>query len=197
MEKMRLDNPLEVPRVLSFLTYRRWGAEVVGLKDIPREEWPDNVPLHYYAYHIMVGLGTLFIAAMLGAGILLWRKKLYDSRVMLWILMLAAPFPFIANTTGWMTAELGRQPWLVYGILRTQDGYSATVSSGNTIFSLLGFMGLYLVLGILFVLLALREIGHGPQAEPAPGGGDGRSHSGGGSGGVPHAEIPSAHNEGR
>jgi len=170
MEKMRLDNPLQVPRVLSFLTYRRWGAEVVGLEDIPRDEWPDNVPLHYFGYHIMVGLGTLFIAAMLVAAFLLWRGRLYDSRVMLWVLMLAAPFPFIANTTGWMTAELGRQPWLVYGMLRTQDGYSATVSSGNTIFSLLGFMGLYLVLGILFVLLALREIGHGPGHHPDSGG---------------------------
>lgn len=162
MEKMRLDNPLEVPRVLSFLTYRRWGAEVVGLEDIPRDEWPDNVPLHYYAYHIMVGLGTLFIAALAVAAFLLWKDRLYDSRAMLWVLMLAAPFPFIANTTGWMTAELGRQPWVVYGVLRTRDGYSATVSSGNALFSLLGFMGLYALLGILFLFLVSREIGHGP-----------------------------------
>ena len=64
---------------------------------------------------------------------------------------------------GWMTAELGRQPWLVYGVLLTRDGYSATVSSGNTLFSLLGFMGLYLVLGVLFLFLAGREIAHGPE----------------------------------
>ena len=69
MEKMRLDNPMEVPRILSFLTYRRFNAEVVGLTDIPRDEWPDNVPLHYYAYHIMVGLGTLFIGIMPDRGI--------------------------------------------------------------------------------------------------------------------------------
>jgi cytochrome d ubiquinol oxidase subunit I len=93
-----------------------------------------------------------------------------------------------------MTAELGRQPWLVYGILRTQDGYSATVSSGNTIFSLLGFMGLYLVLGVLFVLLALREIGHGPESEPVP---IRTKSGGGGAGGAPHTEVPSAFNEGR
>jgi len=195
MEKMRLDNPLEVPNILSFLTYRRWGAEVAGLKDIPRDQWPDNVPLHYFAYHIMVGLGTLFMGLMLLSGFLLWRGKLFDSRAMLWVLMLAAPFPFIANNTGWMTAELGRQPWLVYGVLRTQDGYSATVSSGNTIFSLLGFMGIYLLLGVLFVLLAVREIGHGPgHSVPAthpPSGG------GGGSGGVPHTDVPSAFYEGR
>ncbi len=168
MDKLRLDNPLEVPKVLSFLTHRRWSAEVVGLKDIPRDQWPDNVPLHYYAYHIMVGLGTLFIAAMLIAAFLLWKGRLYDSRAMLWVLMLAAPFPFIANTTGWMTTELGRQPWLVYNVLRTRDGYSATVSSGNALFSLLGFMGLYLLLGILFLFLVAREIGHGPGEHPHP-----------------------------
>jgi len=162
MEKMRLDNPVEVPKILSFLTYKRFDAEVVGLKDIPRDLWPDNVPLLYYAYHMMVGLGTLFIATMALSAFLLWKGKLYDSRAMLWVLMLAAPFPFIANITGWMTTELGRQPWLVYGILRTEDGYSATVSSGNTLFSLLGFMGLYMVLSILFLMLVVRELGHGP-----------------------------------
>ena len=169
MENMRLDNPIEIPRILSFLTYKRFNAEVVGLRDIPRDEWPDNVPLHYYAYHIMVGLGTLFIAAMALSGWLLWRRRLYESRAMLWILMLAAPFPFIANIMGWATAELGRQPWLVYGILRTKDGFSPTVSAGNTIFSLLGFMGLYLVLGLLFLFLATREIGHGPEGHAPEG----------------------------
>ena len=68
----------------------------------------------------------------------------------------------------WMTAELGRQPWLVYGILRTEDGYSATVSAGNTIFSLLGFMGLYLLLGVLFLFLAARKVGHGPGGHGSP-----------------------------
>ena len=72
----------------------------------------------------MVGLGTFFIAVMVLAAFLLWRGRLYRSRWMLWILMLSAPFPYIANTAGWMTAELGRQPWLVYGLMRTADGYS-------------------------------------------------------------------------
>ena len=204
MENMRLDNPIEVPRILSFLTYRRFDAEVVGLKDIPRDEWPDNVPLHYFAYHIMVGLGTLFIGAMMVAAWLLWRRRLFESRAMLWVLMFAAPFPFIANTTGWMTAELGRQPWLVYGVLRTEEGYSATVSAGNTIFSLMGFMGLYLLLGVLFLFLAAREISHGPGGElvasgagPGGSGSGGDGFKGGGSGGVPSTDVPSAFNEGR
>jgi cytochrome d ubiquinol oxidase subunit I len=78
--------------------------------------------------------------------------------------MLAAPFPYIANTAGWMTAELGRQPWLVYGLMRTEDGYSKVVSAGNGMFTLLGFMGIYTVLGILFLFLIRREIERGPLA---------------------------------
>ncbi len=162
MEALHLDNPIEVPAALSFLTYRRWDARVEGLTSFPREDWPDNVPLLYYAYHIMVGLGTIFIVVMGLAAMFLWRRKLATARPVLWILMLSAPFPFIANTMGWMTAELGRQPWAVWGLMRTRDGYSHTVEAGNALFSLLGFMGLYLVLGILFLFLAQREIGHGP-----------------------------------
>ena len=74
MERERLDNPLAVPRMLSFLTYQRWGAEVRGLNAFPREDWPDNIPLLYYSYHIMVGLGTMFIALMVAAAWLLWRR---------------------------------------------------------------------------------------------------------------------------
>jgi cytochrome d ubiquinol oxidase subunit I len=77
--------------------------------------------------------------------------------------MLAFPFPYIANTLGWMTSELGRQPWLVYGLFYTRDGYSKVVSSGDTLFTLIGFVGLYFVLGVLFLLLAGREIGQGPE----------------------------------
>ena len=81
---------------------------------------------------------------------------------MLWILMLAFPFPYIANTAGWMTAELGRQPWLVYGLMRTSQGASPTVHSGTVLFTLIGFAGLYFVLGMLFLFLIGREIAHGP-----------------------------------
>ncbi len=93
---------------------------------------------------------------------LLWRGRLYDTQWMLWILLLCAPFPYIANTAGWMTAELGRQPWLVYGLMRTAAGYSKNVNAGNALFTLLGFMGLYLVLGLVFVLLISRTIARGP-----------------------------------
>jgi cytochrome d ubiquinol oxidase subunit I len=164
VEKRQIDNPLIVPKMLSFLTYQRWEAQVTGLDQIPQENWPSNIPLLYYSYHIMVGLGTIFIAIMLLAGVLLWNRKLFDARWMLWILLLSLPFPYIANTAGWMTAEIGRQPWLVYGLLRTADGYSKTVSAGNGWFTLLGFMGMYTVLGILFLFLVRREIERGPLA---------------------------------
>jgi cytochrome d ubiquinol oxidase subunit I len=165
MDKMQLDNPILVPKALSFLTYRRWSAGVKGLKDFPTGVWPDNIPLLYYSYHIMVGLGTLFIAIAVVAAFLLWRGKLFSSHWMLWILLLALPFPYIANTAGWITAELGRQPWLVFGLMRTADGYSKMVSAGNGMFTLLGFMGMYTVLGILFLFLVRREIEQGPEAE--------------------------------
>ena len=82
---------------------------------------------------------------------------------MLWVLMLAFPFPYIATTAGWMTAELGRQPWIVYGLMRTAEGASPTVESGTALFTLIGFCGLYFVLGVLFLFLIGREIAHGPE----------------------------------
>ena len=162
-DRLKLDNPLYVPKMLSFLTYRRWEAEIKGLTEFPRDQWPDNIPLLYYCYHIMVGLGTIFIAITAAAAWLLWRKRLFTSRWMLWILMLSFPFPYIANTAGWITAEVGRQPWVVYGLMRTEHGFSANVSAGNALFTLLGFAGMYALLGMLFLLLMWREIGHGPE----------------------------------
>jgi len=165
----KIDNPLVLPKMLSFLTYRRWEAEVKGLNAFPPDTWPENIPLLYFSYHIMVGLGTIFIAVMLLAAFLLWRGTLFESRWMLWVLLLSLPFPYIANTAGWMTAEIGRQPWLVYGLMRTAEGYSKMVSAGNGLFTLLGFMGMYTVLSILFLFLVRREIEIGPAVEAAAG----------------------------
>ena len=165
VEERKIDNPILVPKMLSFLTYRRWEAEVLGLDAFPQNVWPDNIPLLYFSYHIMVGLGTIFIAIMVVSVFLLWQGKLFGARWMLWVIMLSLPFPYIANTAGWMTAEIGRQPWLVYGLFRTADGYSKLVSAGNGLFTLLGFMGMYTVLGILFLFLVRREIEHGPASE--------------------------------
>ncbi len=164
-----LDNPIVVPSVLSFLSYRRWTAQVKGINSFPADQRPDSIELLYYSYHIMVGLGTIFIAIMGLATLLLWRRRLFQSRWMLWILLLAVPFPFIANTAGWFTTETGRQPWIVYGMLHTVQGSSTNVSAGNVLFTLLGFMGMYLLLGLLYVFLIVYETGRGPVlAEEAP-----------------------------
>ena len=169
IEHKTIDNPLIIPNALSFLTYRRWTAEVKGLNAFPEDDWPSNLALLYYSYHIMVGLGTIFIAVMVVSAFLLWRGKLFESRWILWILMLTLPFPYIANTAGWITAEMGRQPWLVYSLMRTADGYSKSVSAGNGMFTLLGFMGMYMVLGIFFLFLVHREIERGPDVDVAHG----------------------------
>jgi cytochrome d ubiquinol oxidase subunit I len=163
VENRRLDNPLVVPRALSFLTYQRWDAEVRGLNSFTPDRWPDNIPLLYYSYHIMVGLGTILIGVMALNAFALWRGKLYGSRGLQWMLMLAFPFPYIATIAGWITAEVGRQPWLIYGLMRTATGYSPRVSAGNTLFTLIGFMGIYTILAMLFLFLVYREIEEGPE----------------------------------
>ena len=168
-DERRIDNTLEVPAALSMLTYRRWNAQVTGLDAFPLDEHPDNIGLLYYSYHLMVGLGTLFLALMGVALLWLLRGRLLESRALLWALVLAVPLPYIANTAGWITAEIGRQPWLVYGLMRTAAGTSSRVSAGNGLFSLIGFMGLYVVLSVAFVLLVARTVARGAEeASPTP-----------------------------
>ena len=163
IQQRRLDNPIVIPNMLSFLTYRQWEAKVRGLNDFPQDQWPDTIPLLYFSYHVMVGLGTIFIAIMVLSAFLLRGARLYHTNWMLWLLMLCVPFPYIANTAGWMTAELGRQPWLIYGVMRTQHGFSPRVNTGNAWFTLIGFMGMYSVLAILWLFLVYREIEDGPE----------------------------------
>jgi cytochrome d ubiquinol oxidase subunit I len=169
-EKHRLDSTIAMPHFLSFLTSHNWNEKLTGLDDIPQKNWPDTVPLVYYAYHIMVGLGTI-LALIAGLGVLLlWRGKLYDNRPMLWALMLAFPFTYIANIAGWVTAEAGRQPWVIYGLLRTKDAASPadSVPAGTGIFTMLGFAGLYLFVGILYLVLILRIVNRGPDDAAPP-----------------------------
>jgi cytochrome d ubiquinol oxidase subunit I len=158
----KLENPVVVPGILSFLAYGSFGSTVKGLNDFPQDQWPFSVELLYYSYHIMVGLGTLLTLTMGVAALLLWRERLFRTRPMLWVLMLAFPFPYIATTAGWWTAELGRQPWIVYGLMRTDQASSLQVNTGDVVFTTLGFAGLYLLLGLLFVIQILKEIDRGP-----------------------------------
>ncbi len=162
----RLDNPIRLPGMLSFLAYGTFHSEVRGLDAFPEEQWPTNIELLYYAFHVMAGLGTIFIGLMGLSVVLHLRGRLMASTPLLWALALAFPLPYIANTAGWMTAELGRQPWLIYGLFRTSAGVSTVVSTGDVIFTLIGLSGLYFVLGLLYLALVLREVLHGPAAHP-------------------------------
>ena len=161
-QSQSIDNPIVVNDMLSFLIYGTTRAEVKGLDQFPRDQWPAPLPLLFYSYHIMAGLGTYFVLLMIVEGFLLWWGKLFEYRWALWPLLLSFPLPYIANTAGWMTAEIGRQPWLAYGLIRTSEGYSSTVSAGNTLFTLLGFMGMYTVLSVLFIVLVYRTVHEGP-----------------------------------
>jgi cytochrome d ubiquinol oxidase subunit I len=162
MVRKKLDNKIAVPNILSFLTYQEWDKQIAGMDQFKKEELPSNIPALYYSYHIMVGLGTIFIAIMGLAVFLLWKRKLYSFKPLLWSILFLVPFPYIANITGWYTAELGRQPYLVYGLLKTSEGVSPNVSSGNTLFTLLGFVALYMLLGLLFLILVGKTIYQGP-----------------------------------
>jgi cytochrome d ubiquinol oxidase subunit I len=160
VEHGRLLDPLEVPEILSFLAYGNFRANVAGLSDYPRSLWPP-VALTYYAYHVMVGLGSIFFAVAAVGVLLLWRGRIFRTRWFWWIALLLVPFPIIANEAGWVTAEVGRQPWIVYGLMRTSEAASPTVVAGETIFTLIGFAGVYLVLGVLYLVLVGREIASG------------------------------------
>jgi cytochrome d ubiquinol oxidase subunit I len=162
VRERRIDNALRAPMVLSILAYGTPRRSVLGLNEFPIDIWPTNIELLYYSFHVMAGLGTLFILLFSSAVWLGFRGTLERARPLLWLLMLAFPFPYIATTAGWLTAELGRQPWLVYGLFRTASGYSESVSSGNTLFTLIGYTGLYFALGLLFLFLVGRELWHGP-----------------------------------
>jgi cytochrome d ubiquinol oxidase subunit I len=166
-ETQQIENPIRVNRLLSFLIYGTATAEVEGLDHFPHDQWPTALPLLYYSYHIMAGLGTWFVLLMGVSAFLLWRGRLYTSRWILWPILLSFPLPYVANTAGWMTAEIGRQPWLIYGLMRTDQGYSTHVSAGNSLFTLLGFLGMYSVLSVLWVVIVYRAIDEGPGAIPA------------------------------
>jgi cytochrome bd ubiquinol oxidase subunit I len=165
VKERRLDNPIKIPGALSFLAFGTFHSDVPGLDAFPEDVWPQNIELLYYAFHVMAGLGTIFILLMLLSNVARVRGGLERARPLLWILMLSFPFPFIANTAGWITTELGRQPWLVYGLFRTSQGHSDVVSSGNALFTLIGTCGVYFVLGLLYLALQGHTIAVGPEGD--------------------------------
>ena len=152
---------LYMPKALSFLYNFDWNSEIKGLKDFPRENWPP-VNLVFQVYHIMVAVGLLLIALGLFGGYLLWTGKIYEHKAYLFILPFLIPLPHIAHETGWMAAEIGRQPWIIYQLMRTSNAASTVVSRGEIFFSLLMFFLIYLLLSAVFVKIFIKIVQKGP-----------------------------------
>jgi len=149
----------KIPGVLSFLGHHDFNAPVTGLKDIPRNERPP-VLLTFASFRIMVALGTLFpLLAIIGIVV---RKRLVETRWYLWIMLLAIPLPYLASEMGWVLAEVGRQPWIVYGLLRTGEAASP-VDTTQVMTTLVGFILVYGLLGLAGFYLIANFAKKGPQ----------------------------------
>jgi cytochrome d ubiquinol oxidase subunit I len=153
---------LKVPGGLSFLLYQDFETPVKGLNYFPEDERPEAVNAIFQFYHIMVAIGMFLIALSLFAGFQWWRGKLFQQRWLLWVFVWAVLLPQIANQVGWFAAEMGRQPWVVYGLLRTSDALSKVVTADQVLFSLILFFMVYALLFFLFLYLLNKKIKHGP-----------------------------------
>ncbi|WP_421889200.1 cytochrome ubiquinol oxidase subunit I [Marinoscillum sp.] len=154
---------IKIPNGLSFLIHHDFNAKVTGLNAFPENERPGQINAVFQFYHLMVGIGMVLIGLSLLGGFLWWRGKLFDHRWVLKAFVVAVLLPQIANQAGWFAAEMGRQPWVVYGLLRTSDALSKVVTANQVIFSLVLFSLVYSLLFALFVYLLNKKIQHGPQ----------------------------------
>jgi cytochrome d ubiquinol oxidase subunit I len=151
-----------VPGALSFLAFHNTTAEVKGLKDFPKDERPPVLPV-FLSFRVMAGLGTLIIGIALAAVVLVRWKHFIDFKIFLYIMVAAIPIPYLAIQLGWLVAELGRQPWVVYGVMKTAVGVSKSVTSLQVLGSLLGFTALYGLLGAIDIYLLVKYAKKGPE----------------------------------
>ncbi len=167
----RLDVNIKIPHTLSLMATNSWNGEVRGMNDIQQEyeqrygpgDYFPVVGVTYWTFRFMVGAGMLMVLISLFG---LWQQRRGAfSRRFLWLLIPAATLPFVANSTGWIFTEMGRQPWVVFGLLKTEDANSPTVSTGQVLLTLIGFTLLYTVLGVIGGRLFFEEAGHGPTDE--------------------------------
>ncbi|MDE1169901.1 MAG: cytochrome ubiquinol oxidase subunit I [Verrucomicrobium sp.] len=153
---------LAIPGGLSYLITGKWDAPVTGLNAFKPEDRPP-VQFVFQTYHAMVGIGMALIGLSLLSAYLLWRGTLFEKRWLLWLLVFSVFGPQLANQLGWFTAEVGRQPWIVYGLLRTSDALSKSVQAGAVISSLILFSLVYALLFSVFVYLLNHKIHDGPS----------------------------------
>jgi cytochrome d ubiquinol oxidase subunit I len=153
---------LKIPGGLSFLLEYDFDAPVTGLNSFPEDERPSQVNAVFQFYHIMIAIGMTLILLTLFACFLWWRGKLFDKKWLLWVFMFSVLLPQIANQAGWFAAEMGRQPWVVYGLLRTSEAFSQSVTDNQIVFSLILFLAVYSLLFFLFLYLLNKKIKNGP-----------------------------------
>jgi cytochrome d ubiquinol oxidase subunit I len=163
-EKAQTVHGLQIPGMLSYLVGGSRDTEIVGLDRIPVEDWPP-IQANFQFYHLMIAIGMGLIGIAWGGGLLAWRGVLFRYRPLLWVMVVSVLLPQFANQVGWAAAEVGRQPWIVYGLMRTQDAVSDHLGSGQVLFSLSLFTVIYLALFVVFFVLLDRKIRKGPLDE--------------------------------
>ncbi len=156
-----------VPGLLSFLAHGDFNAPVAGLDRVPPEDWPPVAP-SFYSFHLMVWLGAAFILLTGWAAVLRWRGSLFDHDGLMRVFVVAVIGPFVANQAGWVAAEVGRQPWIVYGLLRTSDGLSKVVQAPQVLGSIIMFCLIYLLLFFVWIYVLDEKIRHGPEETSMP-----------------------------
>ncbi|MBZ0265015.1 cytochrome ubiquinol oxidase subunit I [bacterium] len=153
---------LEIPSMLSWMAFGDPDAHIQGIDEFPEDEIPP-LWLTFVSFHNMVVLGMYFIGITALALFLMIRKQLFENRLILNVLMWSVPLPIFAVEFGWVTAEVGRQPWIVYGLLKTADGHSKNVQAGDVLFSIILFSLIYLIMGILWFYLTYHKATKGPE----------------------------------
>ncbi|MEI8124873.1 MAG: cytochrome ubiquinol oxidase subunit I [Parachlamydiaceae bacterium] len=161
MKEERLDYAVKIPHLLSFLSFGATDAEVKGLDQVPKKDWP-NVSVVFQMYHLMILMWVLMFALSIVA-VYLWHKgSLFSNKWVLRALVASVFFPQIANQAGWVAAEMGRYPWIVYNLLRISDGLSKSVTASAVLGSLIMFTILYFLLFLVFIYLLNEKFKHGP-----------------------------------
>ena len=152
---------IEIPGLLSWLAFGDVKARIQGINEFPKENLPPLF-ITFVAYHNMVLLGMIFIIMTIWGSVQIFREKLWDSKKLLKLMIWVSPLPVVACQLGWITTEVGRQPWIVYNVMRTKDAVSTAVSSGDVMFSIILFGIIYILLLFLYLYLLIREVKHGP-----------------------------------
>ncbi|HUJ72868.1 MAG TPA: cytochrome ubiquinol oxidase subunit I [Verrucomicrobiae bacterium] len=165
--EQRVNCGIAIPGMLSWLAYGDSQKPVAGLDQVPRRDWPP-VAMTFHSFHIMVWLGVLFVVLTLVGLYFRWRGTLFEKRWLLWVFVWAVPLPYVANQLGWITAEVGRQPWVVYGLLRTSDALSKVVVANQVLGSIIMFIIIYAMLFAVWVFVLDSKIKHGPDEEVGP-----------------------------